>query len=167
MSRLDSVIRRLEAQRCCIGWARDQLAAVPGVVLELGLGNGRTYDHLRETFPEREIYVFEREVQAHPDCRPDDAHLFLGDVREMLPQALARLGRDVALAHSDVGTGDETRNRDLAAQIAPGIARMMRLGGLVLSDQALETAGLEQLLAPEGVPADRYFVYRAVGTDKS
>ncbi len=166
MSRLDSVIRRLEAQRRCIGWARDQLADLPGVVLELGLGNGRTYDHLRETFPGREIYVFEREVQAHPDCRPDDAHLFLGDVRETLPRALARLGRDVALAHSDVGTGDEARNRALAAQIAPGIARMMRRGGLVLSDQTLEAPGLERRPAPEGVPADRYFVYRAVATDE-
>lgn len=48
MSRLDSVIRRLEAQRACLGFAADLIEGrgggdrVDGVVLELGLGNGRT-----------------------------------------------------------------------------------------------------------------------------
>jgi hypothetical protein len=46
-SRLDSFIRRLEAQRACLDWAAQEIAAVPGEVVELGLGNGRTYDHLR------------------------------------------------------------------------------------------------------------------------
>src|SRR5690606_39857021 len=87
MSRLDSFIRRLEAQRACLGLAAAMIHALPGPVLELGLGNGRTYDHLRELLPEREIFVFEREVNAHPDCIPDAAHLILGDVRATLPQA--------------------------------------------------------------------------------
>ncbi|MGH6887075.1 MAG: class I SAM-dependent methyltransferase, partial [Geminicoccales bacterium] len=48
MSRLDSFIRRLEAQRACLDLAAARIADLPGPVLELGLGNGRTYDHLRE-----------------------------------------------------------------------------------------------------------------------
>ena len=48
------------AQRECLNWAAEAVAGVAGPVLELGLGNGRTYDHLRERLPEREIYVFER-----------------------------------------------------------------------------------------------------------
>ena len=91
MSRLDSFIRRLEAQRACLEYAAGQIRDLPGPVLELGLGNGRTYDHLRELLPEREIFVFERAVNAHPDCIPDPAHLILGDVRATLPQARARL----------------------------------------------------------------------------
>ena len=55
MSRLDAFIRRLQAQRTCLGLAADLVAGVPGPVLELGLGNGRTYDHLRELMPDREI----------------------------------------------------------------------------------------------------------------
>ena len=58
MSRLDSFIRRLEAQRACLEYAAGQIRDLPGPVLELGLGNGRTYDHLRELLPEREIFVF-------------------------------------------------------------------------------------------------------------
>ena len=70
MSRLDSFIRRLEAQRACLNRAAALISGIDGTVLELGLGNGRTYDHLRELFPDREIYVCERRVAAHPACVP-------------------------------------------------------------------------------------------------
>ncbi len=60
--------------------ARDRCPAGP--ILEVGLGNGRTYDHLRDLFPRRDIYVFERQVAAHPDCVPPDDRLFLGEARE-------------------------------------------------------------------------------------
>jgi hypothetical protein len=52
MSRLDSLIRRIRAQRACLNRAADLIKGVPGPVLELGLGNGRTYDHLRELMPD-------------------------------------------------------------------------------------------------------------------
>ena len=89
----------MEAQRACLNFAADVLGAVPGPVLELGLGNGRTYDHLRDLFPERRIFVFERKVQAHPDCIPPDDDLFLGDFRETLPSAMARMGEKLSLIH--------------------------------------------------------------------
>ena len=44
MSRLDSFIRRLEAQRSCLETAVALVADLPGPILELGLGNGRTFD---------------------------------------------------------------------------------------------------------------------------
>ena len=62
MSRLDSFIRRLQAQRACLNEAVAQIRGVEGFVLELGLGNGRTFDHLREICPDREIYVFDRDT---------------------------------------------------------------------------------------------------------
>ena len=76
MSRLDSFIRRLEAQRACLDHAAELIGGLDGVVLELGLGNGRTYDHLRSLFPGREIYVCERAVAAHPDCVPPEERLY-------------------------------------------------------------------------------------------
>jgi hypothetical protein len=66
MSRLDSFIRRLEAQRACLGYAAAQIRAIAGPVLELGLGNGRTYDHLRELLPERERSTPTRTVFPMP-----------------------------------------------------------------------------------------------------
>ena len=67
MSRLDSFINRVTAQRATLNWVAPLVRAMTGPVLELGLGNGRTYSHLRELFPERDIWVFEFQVAAHPD----------------------------------------------------------------------------------------------------
>ncbi len=88
MSRLDSFIRRLEAQRACLEYAVGLVRELPGPVLELGLGNGRTYDHLRQLCPEREIHVFERKVAAHPDCIPEPSRLWLGAIGETLPNRM-------------------------------------------------------------------------------
>ena len=66
MSRLDLFIDRMLSQRACIDHAVQRIADMPGPVLELGLGNGRTYHHLRERLPKREICVFDREIASHP-----------------------------------------------------------------------------------------------------
>ena len=55
MSRLESFIRRLQAQQACLDDDAAQVAQRPGVIFELGLGNGRTYDHLRARLPGRDI----------------------------------------------------------------------------------------------------------------
>ncbi len=161
MSRLDSVIRRLRAQRACLQRAAAMIRDLPGPVLELGLGNGRTYDHLRETLPDREIFVFEREVAADPDCVPDAAHLLLGDIHETLPAAVARIGPNVALIHSDLGTGDAELNSRLAAFVAAHLPSLLRPGGVVISDQDLNLEGAEPLPLPEGVQPGRYFMCQA------
>ena len=162
MSRLDSFIRRLEAQRACLAEATAQIRDLDGFVLELGLGNGRTYDHLREICPGREIYVFDRQVNAHPDCVPSEDHLFLGEITATHPQALAKLGPHAPLVHTDVGTGDQHANERLAATIAPMIRAMMRPGGIVISDQPMITPGLAPGHLPAGVKPGRYFISKAV-----
>jgi hypothetical protein len=159
MSRLDSFIRRLEAQRACLGHAAAQIGRMPGPVLELGLGNGRTYDHLRELLPEREIFVFEREVNAHPDCIPDVQHLILGDVRTTLSQAHRCLPGPAVLAHTDVGTGDAARNAELASWLAAALPPLLAPGAWVVSDQPLRTPALIAQPAPAGIDPERYFLY--------
>lgn len=163
MSRLDSFIRRMMAQRDCLNAAVDLIADVPGPILELGLGNGRTYDHMRDLFPRREIYVFERKVAAHPDCIPDDSHLFVGEVLDRLPDAVARLGKTVALVHSDIGSGRPDTDRVLFGRLVPLLGELARPGCLVLSDQKLPADDWEALPLPESVPAERYFMYRVGG----
>ena len=160
MSRLDSFIRRLEAQRACLNHAAALIAALDGAVLELGLGNGRTYDHLRSLFPSREIYVCERQIAAHPDCVPPPERLILGDMRETLPAARARLEGRVALAHLDVGTGDAAANRVLAAELLPLLLPLLCIGGVLVSDPPLAAADLETLPLPDGIAPGRYHLYR-------
>lgn len=161
MSRLDSFIRRMEAQRSCLNWAAAQVERLPGPVLELGLGNGRTYDHLRELLPGRAIHVFERRVACHPDCVPPPGRLFLGEVAETLPRAAAALGRTAALIHTDLGTGDAAENAAMASAIAPALAALLAPGGVCVANHELTVEGWTPEPPPDDVPAGRYFLYRA------
>ena len=160
MSRLDSFIRRLEAQRACLDLAAGAIGNLPGIVLELGLGNGRTYDHLRERLPDREIIVFEREVRAHPDCIPDDAHLVLGAIEDTLPAFAESHAKQAVLVHSDIGTGDAARNRALAGWLADALPPLLGSGSFVVADQPLDGPPLARQPLPGGIAADRYFIYR-------
>ncbi len=160
MSRLDSFIRRLEAQRACLNEAAQLTASLPGNVLEFGLGNGRTYDHLRERLPGRDIYVFERNVAAHPACIPPDDRLFLGDFLDSLPRAIAQLGPNTALANLDIGSGDEAASRQLARAMLPSVLQLMRPGGILISDQPVEDSALAALPLPAGIKPGRYFLQR-------
>jgi hypothetical protein len=162
MSRLDSFIRRLEAQRACLNRAAELIGDLDGCVLELGLGNGRTYDHLRALLPERAIYVCERRVAAHPDCVPPPERLILGDMRETLRAAHDWLGGRVALAHLDVGTGDAAANRALAAELLPLILPLLGPGAVLASDPVFDCGELTPLPLPDGVAPGRYHLYRRV-----
>ncbi|MEZ5648561.1 MAG: class I SAM-dependent methyltransferase [Alphaproteobacteria bacterium] len=160
MTRLDSVIRRLQAQRDAIDYAVALIDKTAGPVLELGLGNGRTYDHLRYRFPRREIYAFDRQVAAHPDCIPAQPYLFLGDLTETLVQAKSRLRVPAALAHCDVGSGDEAATRAVSIAIAPLLRPLLAPGAIVISDQPMTFKNAETLSLPETIPAARIFLWR-------
>jgi len=161
VSRLDSAIRRLIAQRDCLTHAAGLIAGVDGIVLELGLGNGRTFDHLREVLPGREIFVFERQVAAHPACVPEGAHLILGDVREKLAEAQDRFAGRIALAHVDLATGDALSSDRLFAEIPALLAPLMRQGGIVVSERELPDGRWVPLALPKAVPCGRYWIYRS------
>ena len=161
MSRLDSFIRRLEAQRAALDWAAADSAARPGPVLELGLGNGRTYDHLRARLPGREIFAFDRALAAHPACVPPAPFLVLGELAETVP-AFARRGlKPVALAHADLGSGDAAATAALARWLGPVLAPLLAPGAIVLSDQPLVAPRLVAERLPAAIAAGRYFAYRA------
>ena len=160
MSRLDSFIRRLEAQRACLDLAARLVRDVPGPVLELGLGNGRTYDHLRGLFPGREIFAFDRALAAHPDCVPDGTHFVMGELRETLGRF--RPPAPAALVHADIGSGEAAASRALAAALAPLIARLLAPGGVVVGDQPMDDASWEAVALPAGVAPGRYVLRRRV-----
>jgi hypothetical protein len=153
----------MEAQRDCLAEAARLIRGLDGPVLELGLGNGRTYDHIRETLPDREIFVFEREVRAHPDCIPDDDHLILGDVPDTLAGAMDFIGAPAALAHCDCGTGDAESNLALAERLGPAVDALMAPGGVVICDQAIVGPRLYLTLLPMSVKPGRLFMYRVGG----
>ena len=160
MSRLDSAIRRLVAQRDCLDRAVTLVVGMPGPVLELGLGNGRTYSHLRERCAGRDIWVFERQLNPHPDCMPPSDRLIMGDLRDTLPTAAALIGAPAALAHMDIGTGNPEASRTLAAALAPLLVPLLASGAVLIHDQPFDHPALVPLDLPDGVAPGRYFLAR-------
>ena len=159
MSRLDSFIRRLEAQRIVLNWAVEQIASRSGLVLELGLGNGRTYDHLREKLPDRQIYAFDRSVNANPRSIPPREYLVLGDFADTLPAFARGHSCEAVLIHCDAGLGDLEANARQVRMIGELIPLLAASGAFVLSDQRLNHPALQQQPLPPSVNADRYFIY--------
>ena len=163
MSRLDAFIQRVQAQRVLLNWAAAEIALRPGLVLELGLGNGRTYDHLRELLPDRTIYVFDREARAHPTSMPKEEALILGEMQQTLPQFAAQHGRSAILVHADATTGVPEVDRVRLAWLPGAIAALTCPEGIVLSDSSLADPSLAAVPVPQEIPPGRYFVYRRVG----
>ena len=165
MSRLDSFIRRLEAQRACLDRAAELIGGLDGFVLELGLGNGRTYDHLRSLFPDRAIYVCERQVAAHPLCVPPPDMLILGDMRETLDGG-ARLARRAGRPRPLRCRGPATpaANQALAAELTPSIVPLLCAGAVLATDPSIDCPDLETLPLPDGVAPGRYHLYRRVSS---
>ena len=159
MSRLDSAIKRLQAQRSCLDLAARRIENLAGLVLELGLGNGRTYHHLRELLPERRIIVFERAVNPHAASRPPSEDLIVGDLAATLVAARAVFAGRAVLAHSDIGCGDPEVDRATAAMISTHLPPLLGRDALVVSDQPLQASDLEPQGLPPEVAAGRYFLY--------
>ena len=152
------------AQRDCLNFAAEAIEHIPGPVLELGLGNGRTYDHLREVLPDRDIYVFELVVKSFASCTPPEDRIFLGDVTLNLVKAVETLGKTAVLTHCDLGTSDNKKNAQLAAQIAPLLDPLMVSGGIIVSNMPMDgVLGWSTLPEPPGVKPGRYFLYQVDG----
>lgn len=163
MSRLDSFIRRMTAQRALLDWAAAEVAGRPGLVLEIGLGNGRTFDHLREKLPGRAIYAFDRADHAHPASKPAGEWLVLGEFADSLPAFAQAHPAEAVLVHYDAGLGDAEANRQqvaLMSRLLPGLAMA---GAILLSDQPLEHPALLPRQPPVDIPKQRYFIYDKMG----
>jgi len=157
MSRLDSMMRRLAAQRDGLEWGLKEVQGLDGDVVDMGLGNGRTYDHLREVASGRRIWVIDRILQCHPSCIPPEQDFLQGEAEEMLKK-LAASGAKIIMAHYDFGFGEKEKDVAEAARLSPMIADIMAPGGVLVSGQPL--VGFSQVRGPETVSPDRYCFYR-------
>lgn len=161
MNRLDRMIARLTAQRACLAYAAGLIADLPGPVLEIGFGKGRTYSFLRETLPEREIYAFDIDGAPRTDWGPDEAHFFAGDFRESFPTVLRSTGAPAALAHCDIGSEDAVRDAALVAWMREALPPLLASGAIVAADRDLDLA--ERLTVPGEVSDWPYFMFRSTG----
>ncbi len=158
MSRLDGFISRMKSQRAVLNHIKEEgMIAPDGVILEIGLGNGRTYDHIRELFPTNRIIAFDRAVGSHPDSTPSDDNIILGDIRETIQQFA---GKNVAFAHADIGTAYPEKDARTLTWLPQSMAAALMSGGIAASGLPLDHAELEPLPLPVDADPGRTYFYR-------
>lgn len=160
LTRLEKLLFRLEAQHACLNWAFGEIAGAPGIVCELGLGHGRTYDFLRANLPGRDIYVFDREIDCFEDCVPPQDRMFLGEISNTLQQAIDRFAGTAALVHSDMGSYDPDRNAAMSALLGEKLPDLLAPGAILLSDLPLRVPSLAVLPVPAGAREGSYHLFR-------
>ncbi len=160
MSRLDLFIDRMVSQRACLDAAITQTTGMQGPVFELGLGNGRTFHHMRERITDRDIFVFERAIASHPDSTPCDDRVILGDVNETLVSALARFGATASLVHADLGGHNREKNDIFARKISPLVEPLLAPGGLMVASDRMYFEGLTEVPLPPNAVEGRCFIYQ-------
>lgn len=150
------------AQRACLNFIASQVngPTLTEPVLELGLGNGRTYDHLRELFPNAPIFVFDRAMNANPKSAPPADKMILGDVRETLPAIRARLGGGARLIHSDIGDGVAETTAPLIRFLEQALPPLLADGAYIVADQKMNVPTWHALPLPEGIADGRYFIWQ-------
>lgn len=131
-----------------------------GPVFELGLGNGRTFHHMKSKMPGRDIYVFERAIASHPESTPAEDMAILGDVRDTLPATLEKMGPVARLIHADLGGHSLEKNDIFAREISPVVEPLLAIGGLMVSSDRMYFASLVEIGLPEGAVPGRCFIYR-------
>ncbi|WP_312808099.1 class I SAM-dependent methyltransferase [Agrobacterium cavarae] len=160
MSRLDSFIRRLSAQRDILNHVHGDLdLPAEGPIMEIGLGNGRTFNHLRELFPDRRIVAFDRAMGAHASSVPEEGNLVLGEIDQT---AKEWVGIGAALVHADIGTGYDEKDAVTLTWLPQIVSGMLARGGIAISGLPLTEPSLDPLSVPDTVPTDRYFLYRKI-----
>ena len=157
MSRLDSFIRRLVAQREILDMICLEMPLRDGVVIELGLGNGRTYDHLRDRLGDRRIIAFDRVLAAHMGSTPEPADLVLGEI-----DVTARdfFGIGAAFVHADIGSGYDDLDLVNLAWLPEVTLELLGPSGLAASGVRMDHPGLAPLPLPPSVAEGRYYIYR-------
>lgn len=160
MSRLEDLTDRFLTQQAALNTGVELIADVDGIVVELGLGKGRTFDHLRERLTDRTIYVFDHELSCEPQYAPAPEYWMFGDITETLPEFCERFAGQVALVHSDVGTRNRVQDQPLADFIATHLESLMASGGVVVSDRPMEGRAWSSLPSLPEMDRFPYFLYR-------
>lgn len=139
-----------------LGAAVPLIEGRPGPILDLGLGAGRTYDHLCALFPDRAVFAFDFAVNAALEVLPSADQFVVGDIRDTLPFALPRIGAPAALIHNDLGLGDGLFNETVAAWLAPAIEGVARADAIVVTSFLLPFKRFAEHALPPGVATGRY-----------
>ena len=160
MSRLEDLTHRFLTQQVTLNRAIELIEDLEGIVVELGLGKGRSYDHLRERLPGRDIYVFDHELYCESELAPPPAFRVLGDITETLPDFCRRFAGQAALIHSDIGTRHREADMPLVNFVADHLAVLIRKDGVIASDRPMDGKEWAALPWVREMTRFPYYMYR-------
>ena len=160
MSRLEDLTHRFLTQQAALNRAIELIEDLEGIVVELGLGKGRTFDHLRERLPGRDIYVFDHELSCESELAPPPAFCVFGDITETLPDFCRRFAGRAALVHSDIGTRHREADMPLVSFVADHLAVLTRKGGVIASDRPMDERDWIALPWVREMTRFPYYMYR-------
>lgn len=150
----------MSAQRTLLDEAAALVADIEGPIVDLGIGNGRTLDHLAALFPERKVFAFGDFIHSAVDVLPPAEQVVVGNIRDTLPFALPRLGARAALIHNDLGSADAVGNAATAAWLAPAIAAVARPDAVVVTSFLLPFSNYVAMPLPPTVRPGRYHLLK-------
>lgn len=166
VSRLDKAILRFEAQRLLLNSACAEIAERhrpgDGLIVELGLGNGRTFDHLRERLPGFRIVVFEREPTANPSTSPSADNLVVGEIVLQVPRFCAANPERALLVHADLGNGLDDYDRELEGWLPAAALALCRPGAILITSTRCDHRHLVDETPPAEIVRYEYYRYRAL-----
>lgn len=163
ITQLEKTYYRLQAQILSLNWAFEQIEKIPGVILEIGLGLGRTYQYIRTHLPEREIIVFERNVHSYDACTPPAGDIITGDIFSTLVSNAYRFKNNTALIHSDLGSFNKAANRKKSALLSQNLSPCLTENAIVLSDLPLDLPDCAALDLPGNARKESYYIYKKTG----
>ena len=160
MSRLEDLTHRFLTQQAALNRAVDMIEGLDGIVVELGLGKGRSFDHLRERLPNRDIYVFDHELSCEPEFAPPPAFWMFGEITSTLPAFCRRFAGQAILVHSDIGTRERADALPLVTFVTEHLGRLLKKDGIVASDRPMAELTWEALPALREMEQFPYYMYR-------
>ncbi|MEQ8369403.1 MAG: class I SAM-dependent methyltransferase [Alphaproteobacteria bacterium] len=165
--KLDAVSRmiaRLTSQKAALTAAAERLVGIDGMVLEVGLGKGRTWDLLGHLLPERRRLALDREVHAPAALRPAADQLMLGELSELMPRLARDMPGQVALAHVDCGGEGRAADAAFDAWLPAALHPLLAAGAVVAQDRPRGHPRWRALPAPAGMTVFPYYLYRKDAT---
>mgnify|MGYP001350621572 CR=1 FL=1 len=160
MSRLEDFTFRFLTQQAVINRAAQMIAGIDGIIVELGLGKGRSFDHIRERLPQRDIYVFDRELSCEPEFAPPSEFWVFGDIVETLPLFCQRYSGQAVFIHSDIGSRHRDDDIPLVQFVSDHLGGLLREGGIVASDRPMPGTGWADLPSLREMEQFPYYMYR-------
>ena len=160
MSRLEDLTHRFLTQQAALNRAVELIEPMEGIVVELGLGKGRSFDHLRERLPGREIYVFDYDLSCEPEYAPPSEYWVFGEITETLPAFCRKFAGQAVLVHADIGTRHRAQDAALFGAVSENLDSLLKQGAVVVSDRPMNGATWNRLPELREMEHFPYYMYR-------